>query len=101
MLVFLIEKYVVEGEKLSTRKVLYAAPESVAARRRPFYQTFTCKSHSPCSKFYKQGKSARIVATTTDTSYLCLGSACHKPEQFIASSHTKVNQPSLEQLMRD
>lgn len=39
MLVFLIEKYVVEGEKLSTRKVLYATPESVAARRRPFYQT--------------------------------------------------------------
>ena len=36
MLVFLIEKYVVEGEKLSTHKVLYTAPESVAARRRPF-----------------------------------------------------------------
>ena len=39
MLVFLIEKYVVEGEKLSTHKVLYTAPESIAARRRPFYQT--------------------------------------------------------------
>ena len=39
MLVFLIEKYVVEGEKLSTHKVLYTTPESVAARRRPFYQT--------------------------------------------------------------
>lgn len=39
MLVFLIEKYVVEGEKLSTHKVLYTAPESVAARRKPFYQT--------------------------------------------------------------
>ena len=52
----------------------------------------TCKPLSPCSKFYKQGKSARIVATTRDTSYLCLGSACHKPEQFIASSHTKVSQ---------
>ena len=36
MLVFLIEKYVVEGEKLSTHKVLYTAPESVAARRGPF-----------------------------------------------------------------
>lgn len=36
MLVFLIEKYVVEGEKLSTHKVLYTAPESVATRRRPF-----------------------------------------------------------------
>ena len=32
MLVFLIEKYVVEGEKLSTLKVLYTAPESVVAR---------------------------------------------------------------------
>ena len=39
MLIFLIEKYVVEGEKLSTQKVLYTAPESIAARRRPFYQT--------------------------------------------------------------
>lgn len=36
--------------------------------------------------------SARIMATTTDTSYLCLGSACHKPEQFTAPSRTKVNQ---------
>ena len=80
---FLIEKYVVEGEKLSTHKVLYTAPESIAARRRPFYQTFIRNNlHSPCNKFYKQGKSARIVATTTDTSYLCLGSACRNPEQF-------------------
>lgn len=39
MLVFLIEKYVVEGENLSTHKVLYTAPESIVARRRPFYQT--------------------------------------------------------------
>jgi len=88
MLIFLIEKYVVEGEKLSTRKVLYAAPESVAARRRPFYQTL----HASLPVPVVSSTNARIVATTTDTSYLCLGSACHKPEQFTAPSRTKVNQ---------
>ena len=76
---------------INTQGVVCCARER-SSTRRVFYQTFTCKPHSPCSKFYKQGKSARVVATTTDTSYLCLGSACHKPEQFIASSHTKVNQ---------
>ena len=40
----------------------------------------------------RQVKTTRVLATTRDNSYLCLGSACHKPEQFIASSHTKVNQ---------
>lgn len=37
-------------------------------------------------------KPTRVLATTTDTSYLCLDSTCHKPEQFTAPSHTKVNQ---------
>lgn len=88
MLVFLIEKYVVEGEKLSTQKVLYTAPESIAARRRPFIKPL----HASLPVPVVSSTSARIMATTTDTSYLCLGSACHKPEQFTAPSRTKVNQ---------